>query len=268
MLGSAVIVLRESVEAALIIGVVAAATRNIPRRGHWLAVGIAGGVLGSLLVAASAGRIAEWADGLGQEIFNAIVLGVAVLMLAWHSIWMASHAREVIGDARRVASDVGTGQRGLSAIALVIAIAVLREGSETVLFLYGLHAGGDSTASVAAGGMTGLAGGVAIGVAMYAGLLRIPLRWFFAVTGTLVLALAAGMAGQAAHFLIQAGLLPPLVEPLWDTSAVLPDHSPLGEFLHALMGYEAQPPGMQVLFFCVVLSVVYTGTRLVRRRSA
>lgn len=268
MLGSAVIVLRESVEAALIIGVVAAATRNIPRRGHWLAVGIAGGVLGSLLVAASAGRIAEWADGLGQEIFNAIVLGVAVLMLAWHSIWMASHAREVVGDARRVASDVGTGQRGLSAIALVIAIAVLREGSETVLFLYGLHAGGDSMASVAAGGMTGLAGGVAIGVAMYAGLLRIPLRWFFAVTGALVLMLAAGMAGQAAHFLIQAGLLPPLVEPLWDTSAVLPDHSPLGEFLHALMGYEAQPPGMQVLFFCVVLSVVYTGTRLVRRRSA
>ena len=111
------------------------------------------------------------------------------------------------------------------------------------------------------------AGGIGIGIAMYAGLLRIPLRWFFTVTGVLVLLLAAGMAGQAAHFLIQAGLLPPLAEPLWDTSAVLPNPSPLGEFLHALMGYEARPAGMQALFFGVVLSVVYAGARLVRRRS-
>ena len=267
MLGSAIVVLRESIEAALIIGVVAAATRAIPHRSSWLTAGVAGGVFGSLLVAASAGQIARWADGLGQEIFNAIVLGIAVLMLAWHNIWVSSHAREMVGDARRVAAGVSDGHRGMSAIALVVAIAVLREGSETVLFLYGLHAGGETTASVVAGGATGLAGGIAIGVAMYVGLLRIPLRWFFGVTGALILLLAAGMAGQAARFLIQAGMLPALAEPLWDTSGLLPNDSTLGTALHVLVGYDAQPAGMQALFFLVALSLVYAGMRLSRQRS-
>lgn len=264
MLGSAIIVLRETVEAALVIGLVAAATRAIPGRSGWLAAGVLGGIAGSLLVAASAGRIGELADGVGQELFNAMVLGVAVLMLAWHNIWMATHANQLVGQLRGVANDVSDGRRELSAIAIVVAIAVLREGSETALFLFGLHASGESTSNVAAGGVLGMAGGLALGVAMYLGLLRIPLRWFFAVTGGLVLLLAAGMAGQVARFLIQADLLPALAEPLWDTSAVLPNESPLGTFLHALVGYDAQPAGLQVLFFCVALLVVHTATRLAR----
>jgi high-affinity iron transporter len=267
VLGSAVIVLRESLEAALVIGVVAAATRAIPGRSGWLTVGVLGGVLGSILVAASAGQIGQWAEGLGQEIFNAIVLGVAVLMLAWHNIWMAAHARQVVGDARSVAVDVHDGRRTLSAIALVVAIAVLREGSETVLFLYGLYAGGESTASVAAGALVGLVGGLLIGIAMYEGLLHIPLRWFFAVTGGLVLLLAAGMAGQIAHYLIQADVLPALAEPLWDSSALVPNESTLGALLHALLGYDARPAGLQVLFFLVALTAVFAGMRLVRSRT-
>lgn len=265
MFGAALIVLRESLEAALLVGIVAAATRAIPGRNRWLAIGIAAGLAGSMVVAGLTEHIAEWADGAGQELFNAGVLGVAVLMLGWHNIWMASHAQEMVAEARGVAQSVRDGQRDLSAVAIVIALAVLREGSETVLFLYGLASGGADNANIAWGGGLGLALGVGAGLAIYAGLLRIPLRWFFSVTAGLILLVAAGMAGQIARFLIQADLLPPLRSPLWDTSSLLPVDSALGTVLHMLIGYEAQPTGMQFAFYATTLAIILTGMRLARR---
>lgn len=264
MFGAAIIVLRESLEAALIVGIVAAATRAIPRRGQWLLAGIAAGLIGSVLVALFTRQIAALADGLGQEIFNAAVLAIAVTMLAWHNIWMASHATEMVKNATGVANAVKQGLRNLSAVALVIALAVLREGSETVLFLYGMLSTGDAVAGVAIGGMIGLGAGVAAGVALYAGLIRIPLRWFFDATALLILLLAAGMAGQIARYLIQADVLPPLISPLWDASSVLPNDSLLGTLLHALAGYEARPTGMQVLFYAATLTLILAGMRTFR----
>lgn len=265
MFGAAIIVLRESLEAALLIGIVAAATRAIPGRNRWLAIGIGAGLIGSLLVAGLTEQIAELADGAGQELFNAGVLTIAVFMLGWHNIWMASHADEMVREARGVAQSVREGERDLSAIAIVIAMAVLREGSETVLFLYGLASGGSDNSTIAMGGLLGLAAGVSAGLAIYAGLLRIPLRWFFSVTAGLILLVAAGMAGQVARFLIQADLLPPLHSPLWDTSSLLPIDSTLGAVLHMLIGYEAQPTGMQFAFYATTLSVILVGMRLARR---
>lgn len=268
MFGSALILLRESLEAALLIGIVAAATRGLPGRNRWLAIGIAAGLLGALVVAGFTGRIAEWADGAGQELFNAGVLGVAVLMLGWHNVWMASHAAEMVREAKGVARSVVDGEKELSAIALVIALAVLREGSETVLFLYGLASGDGGTSGIALGAVLGLAGGVAIGYAVYAGLLRVPVRWFFSVTAGLILVIAAGMAGQAARFLIQADLIPPLQSPLWDTSGLLPTESPVGSALHMLLGYEAQPTGMQVVFYAATFVAILAGMKLVRGAQA
>lgn len=265
MFGAAIIVLRESLEAALLIGIVAAATRAIPGRNRWLALGIAAGLIGSLLVAGLTEHIAEWADGAGQELFNAGVLGVAVLMLGWHNIWMASHAAEMVQEARGIAHSVRQGERDLSAIAIVIAMAVLREGSETVLFLYGIASGGGDNSGIALGGILGLVAGIGSGLAIYAGLLRIPLRWFFSVTAGLILLVAAGMAGQIARFLIQADILPPLQSPLWDTSSLLPIDSPLGTVLHMLVGYEAQPTGMQFAFYAATFIVIIAGMRLARR---
>ena len=99
------------------------------------------------------------------------------------------------------------------------------------------------------GGVVGIVAGVAVGALLYAGLLRIPLRWFFAATGVLVLFVAAGMASQAARLLIQADVLPSLATPLWDTSHLLPQTSVAGTLLHSLVGYEAQPAGMQLVFY-------------------
>ena len=101
---------------------------------------------------------------------------------------------------------------------------------------------------------------------LYRGLLRIPLRWFFTVTSALVLLLAAGLAGQMAHFLIQGDLIPALATPVWDTSALLSTGSVPGIALHVLIGYEARPSGMQVLFYAGTLAAIALATIWMRRQ--
>lgn len=251
MIGAALIVLREVVEAALIIGIVLAATQGVPRRGAFVAGGVVLGLAGALVVAACAGSIASALEGMGQEIFNAGVLLTATLMLGWHNVWMKRHGAEIARDMRAVGHEVTSGERSLTVLLIVVGLAVLREGSEVALFLYGIAAGGAGAAPLLAGGLLGVAGGVLVGALLYFGLLRIPTRQLFTVTSWLLLLLAAGMAAQAAGYLVQAGKLPALADPLWDTSAVLSERGLPGQALHALMGYVERPSGMQVVFFLV-----------------
>jgi high-affinity iron transporter len=268
MFATAVIVFREVLEAALIVGIVAAATRTIPGRNRWLAAGIAAGLAGAALVALGTDRIAELASGMGQEYFNAAILGIAVVMLGWHNLWMSSHGAALAANARGVGQAIRDGRRECSVLLIVVGLAVLREGSETVLFLYGIAAAeGGGAMSMLAGGIAGIAAGIAVGYLVYAGLLRIPLRWFFTATGVLVLFLAAGMASQAARFLVQADLLPSLASPIWDTSGVLPQSSVTGTLLHSLVGYDARPAGMQIVFYVAVLVAIAAGMVLVAKSS-
>jgi high-affinity iron transporter len=268
MFGSAIIVFRESLEAALLIGIIAAATRGLAQRDRWLVIGITAGVLGSLVVALLTEYIAQLAGGSGQEIFKATVLGIAVLMIGWHNVWMASHGKEMASKAKGIGSAIRNGKQELSAIAIAIALTVLREGSETALFLQGMAASTpDNGSSVMLGGLIGLLAGAALGVVTYFGLLRIPLRRFFSVTSGLLLLLAAGLAGQMAKFLIQADIIPSLATPLWDTSWLLPVNSGLGSALSILLGYEAQPSGMQVIFYVATFVCIAAGASWVHRRS-
>ena len=266
MFATVVIVFREVLEAALLIGIIAAATRSIPGRNRWLLAGLMAGLAGSALVAASTEAIAGMAEGIGQEIFNALVLGVAVLMLAWHNIWMSSHGKAMAAEATNIGRAIRDGQQERSILLIVVGLAVLREGSETVLFLYAVSASEASGVStILLGGLIGVLAGIAVGYTVYVGLLRVPLRWFFIATGMLVLLLAAGMASQAAHFLIQANLLPSLAAPLWDTSIALPVTSVPGMLLHSLVGYDPRPAGMQLIFYIITLVAIATGMRLASR---
>ena len=269
MLAASIIVLRESFDAALLIGIIAAATRSIAGRGRWISAGVLAGLAGACVVAALTERIALLFNGAGQEMFNACILGVAVILLGWHNIWMSAHGAELASDAKRVGREVEEGRSRLSTILIVIALAVLREGAESVLFLYGLMSNGEVTGLAAAtGALLGVLMGAALGIVLYAGMLRIPMRWFFSITSTLILLIAAGMASRIAQFLIQADMLPSLSSPLWDLSPVLPTHSVAGGVLRALMGYEAAPDGMQVVFYVVTALVILTGMWRVKSATA
>jgi high-affinity iron transporter len=264
MLPTAIIVFREVLEAALIVGIVMAATRGIRGRAAWIGGGILAGALAATVVAGAAETIASAVAGIGQELFNAAILFAAVAMLGWHNIWMTRHGREIAGAATRLGADVRAGKEPLWALSFAVGLAVLREGSEVVLFLYGIAAGGDNGAgAMALGGALGLGAGIGAGAGIYFGLVAIPLRHLFRVTSWLVLLLAAGMASQAAAFLLQADLLPPLGANLWDTSFLLSEQSLAGRVLHTLIGYTAQPAGIQLVFYLATLLVIGTLMRLV-----
>jgi high-affinity iron transporter len=265
MLTAVLLVFREVLEAALIVSVVAAATRGVDGRGRWIGGGIVAGVLGALLVAAFAEGIADAMSGMGQEWFNAGVLLAAVLMIGWHVVWMARHGRELSMQMKSLGEAVSVGQRPLVALLLVVALAVLREGSEIVLFGYGLlAAGGTSSASLLLGAALGLVAGVVLGAVLYAGILRIPLRHFFSATNGLLVLLASGLAASAAGYLVQADVLPALASPLWDSSWLLSNDSVIGQTLHVLVGYIARPDGIQALFYLATCVLLLTGMRLSR----
>jgi high-affinity iron transporter len=130
---------------------------------------------------------------------------------------------------------------------------VLREGSEAVLFGYGIYASGAGAGSMLAGALIGVAGGVAAGTLLYKGLLRIPTRHLFTVTGWMILLLAAGMATDAAGMLTQAGVLPAIHEGVWNSSWLLSQQSMAGRLMHILVGYTQRPSALQLIFYVATL---------------
>src|ERR1700722_17100369 len=257
VLAALLIVFREVFEAGLVIGIVMAVTAGVAGRGIWIAGGVAAGVLGSGVVALFTGGLSELFGGSGQEIFNAAILGFAVLMLTWHNVWMSRHGRKLVDELRAAGEAVVAGSKSLLALAIVVAIAVLGGGSEVVLFLYGVAAaqGGASWALVA-GAVVGLILGSLVCLMTYLGLITIPTRYLFSVTSALIALLAAGMAAQAIAFLEQANILTALDETVWDTSWILSDSSFLGRALHTLIGYVDQPTAMQVVVYAATLAVI------------
>jgi len=267
MLATALIVFREVLEAGLVVGVVLAATRGVRRRGAWAALGVVAGVAGACVVAAFADRLASLAKGTGQELFNAAVLALAVVMLAWHNIWMARHGRKIADEARRLGAAVVAGERPLIVVSIVCGVALLREGTEVVLFLYGIAvSGGTGAASMMAGGAIGLLGGALLSTLLYLGLAAVPVRSLFSVTSVLITLLAAGLAAQAVTFLQQAGFLERWTATVWDSSRWLPEDGLFGRVLHALVGYTDRPSGAQLAAYLAVLVIIAGLTRSTRSR--
>ncbi len=266
MLVSLIIVFREVMEAGLIVGIILAATQGVPKRGQWITGGIGLGVLGASLVALFAAALSDAFQGAGQEVFTASILGFAVVMLTWHVAWMSHHASSMAAEMREVGQAVRMGQRTLAALAAVVAVAVLREGAEVVLFLFGVVAASNtSPLSLVTGGVAGLALASMVSWLLYRGLVVIPLHRLFQVTNVLIALLAAGMAGQAAAVLHGADLLPGWGDQLWNTSAILADDSFAGRSLHALVGYSARPCGIQLAAWVGTLVMLVVVSRAVSR---
>ncbi len=264
MLGALIIVFREVIEAGLIVGIVMAATRGVAGRGRWVGFGIGAGVLGAAVVALFASAISQAFEGAGQELFNAGVLAIAVVMLMWHNAWMARHGREIAEEMRTIGTAVSEGAKPLTALAVVVGLAVLREGSEVVLFLYGILASGTSGAALLTGGLLGIAAGAAFTGLTYFGLLAIPSRYIFSVTSWLIALLAAGMAAQAVQFLNNAGLVVGFDRTVWDTSWLLSDGSLFGKLLHTLIGYTERPTELQLMTYVATLFAMFLLMRLAR----
>lgn len=270
MFTTALIVFRESLEAALFIGIVAAATRGLVGRSRWLSAGVGAGALGAVVLALLAQHLGSWLDGLGQDVINIGILSLALAMLLWHCVWVSTHTRQMVSEAKHLGLSVQEGHRTPWALLIVVALAVLREGAETVLFVGGslTSNAAEPPAAVLTAGALGLLAGALVGLGIYAGLSRIPTRRVFSVTNVLIALLAGSLASQLARALTQAGFIESWTSPLWNSSQLLSPDSALGTFLHALVGYDAQPSAAQLASYLAALTFIYMGTRLLQPSTA
>ena len=261
MFAALLVVFREVLEAALVITIVMAATRGVKRRSAFVCYGIAAGAAGAIALASFTTLIAASLNGNGQDVLNAAILLTAAIMLSGHVIWMGNHGKAMAAELRAVGEDIRMGRKSLTALSVIVGMAVLREGSEIVLFLEGLFASDHQIVPLMSGGALGLLAGCAAGTVLYFGLAKLPLKTVFQSTNILLCLIAAGMAARAANFLVQAGWLSDLSPPLWNTENIVSESSVTGKLLATLVGYVSEPTGIQLIFYVATLALIVTLTK-------
>lgn len=256
MVGAFLITLREGLEMSLIAGILFA---YLARTGHrrefptiWL--GVAGAALMSVaaggLIFATAGEF----SGRWEQVFEAVALLTAVAVLTYMIFWMRRQAVSIRSELQaRMSEALQAGSR--AALVVLTVVSVGREGVETALLLFAT-ARASSSAAAGVGAALGLAISVLVGWLLYQGTYRLDLRAFFNVTSALLLLVGAGLLVRGVGELQEAGLVPPLIEHLWNSNAVVRETSTAGNFLQAMFGYTSAPSLLQVALYVIYLVAV------------
>ena len=253
MLATFVITWRETIEAALIVGILLAYLKKIGHQHEFKFIfgGTLLAILASGLFAGFSGLITYLLQGIRQDIFDALILLTAVAVLTYMVVWMHHNAKEIKGELLSKA-DEALARHHLWALGTLAFVGVFREGVETVLFLWGLllQAGPEVDVPLQVlGGLLGVALGIVMAWVFFKGFGHLDLKIFFKFTGILLLFIAAGMLSSAGGRLVMGGLLPPLIEPFWDTSWLLSERSLFGSLVSGLFGYRSRPSLMEVLLY-------------------
>jgi high-affinity iron transporter len=266
------ITLREGLEAALIVGIIAAYLVRVGRRdalrgvalGVALAVGVS--VVAGVAVTQTVGRLPL----VVQETLEGAAGLLAVVVLTWMLFWMRRQGRALKGDLER-GVDVALRQGSALALAGLAFVAVAREGLETVLFLLAIASSAGVGAGTLAAGIAGLVVATAMGVAIFAGGVRLNLRRFFQVTGVVLIFVSAGLVAFAIHEFGEAGLIANTGRTI-DLGAVLPVTSPVGSVLAGLFGYRDAPTPLEltayVAYLLPVLGLFLLDGRVPARRPS
>ena len=269
MFSITVVIFREVFEISLIAGVLLAATRGTVGRRRWISWGIACGAAASVILAFFTESLSQAMEGTAQEVFNACILFIAAAMIAWTVIWMRVYGRRMTEDMRRIGKQVANNEKPLHTLAVVAGLAALREGSEMVLFTFGILTSGRNVWEAVAGCALGIFLGVLVGTVLYFGLVKVSPKHLFSVTSLLLVFLAAGMVAQALLFLSSVGYVPEWGAAIWDTSSLLPEKSAVGRFLHVLLGYAEKPSGIQLTgYFSTLILITATGSFLQKAASS
>jgi high-affinity iron transporter len=264
MLPSYLLSLREGIEAALIIGIVLGALRQMRRTelipAVWLGALSAAAL--SLLAAVLLTSLGFSFEGAAEEIFEGITMIIAAALLTWMIFWMNRIARtlksEIESDVHRAAA---TGKR---AIFLVAFIAILREGIELALFLTASVFATDAVQTIV-GAILGLGTSILLGWSIFAAIIRLDLRRFFQVTGFLLILFAAGLVAHGVHEFNEVGWIPAVIEHVWDVNAFINENSTFGLLLKALFGYNGNPSLTEMLAYVAYFIAIFFGLRLANR---
>ena len=267
MQGIALIILREVVEISLILSVILAATRGLAGRMPFILGGLAAGVAGAALIALFAENISALANGAGQEWMNASILLSAALMIGWTTVWMRVHGKDLSRQLRKMGEGIRQGEASFWALSGIIALTMFREGSEIVLFSYGMLASGIALQQLMLGALIGLVGGTLVGVMLYLGMVKFFTRHFFSVTSWLLTLLSAGMVAKAVQFLQTGDIIRWGSIPLWNSSTLLDESSGIGRVANVLIGYTAEPNLAQLLAYLATVGVIFFGIRITRLKA-
>ena len=249
MLPAFLLTLREGLEIALILGIVLGALKKFERTDLYSSVwlGLLSATAASLVLAALIQGLGTSLEGYQEEIFEGVMMLLAAGMLTWMIFWMQRHARDLQrtleGSVQQASLDSGT-----KAIFLLTAFAVLREGFELAVFLSAAVLASD-VQQAGVGALLGLAAAALLGWGLFATTVRLNLRLFFQVTSVLLILFAAGLVAHGVHELNEAGLIPSVVEHVWDINSLLNEDSGLGSILTALFGYNGNPSLSEVIAY-------------------
>jgi high-affinity iron transporter len=265
MLASFLLSLREGLEAALIIGIVLGVLLKIKRTDLngvvWRGVGLA--VLLSFLAAITLNLLGMEFEGSGEQIFEGVAMLLAAGVLTWMILWMQNHGRNLKGEIEEKINlaALGNGQKALFALAF---LAVFREGIELALFLLAARLT-SSPLQTLSGALLGLFSATILGWVLFTSSMKLSLRGFFGATNILLIVFAAGLVGLGIHEFNEAGIIPSVIEHVWDVNGLLSDKSEVGLFLKALVGYNGNPSLTEVAaylgYLAVIISIVFTQRR-------
>jgi high-affinity iron transporter len=267
------ITLREGLEAALIVGIIAAYLVKIDRRdalrGVWIGVGaaVAISVVAGAIVVATVGRLPL----IVQESIEGLAAVLAVVVLTWMLFWMRRQGRAMKGELEH-GVDLALAGGSVLALAGLAFVSVTREGLETVLFLFAIGSSSGPAIPTLLAALAGLAVAVAVGWAIFAAGIRVDLRRFFTITGVVLIFVSAGLVAFAVHEFGEAGLIVNAGH-AFDVGAVLPDSSPLGSVLAGLFGYRSAPTPLEAIAYLaylipVLVLFVWGGRRRVAAPAA
>ncbi|MGB4191256.1 MAG: FTR1 family protein [Rickettsiales bacterium] len=258
MLAAAIITLRELVEICLIISIISAALNNFVQKRRILALGIGGGILISTLIAFSISYISNLFDHNGQEILNIVILSISIICIALTIIWINKHTKALLNKISTEKERILNNESNSLALILIIVMAISREGAELILFLHGIYASNQQLMDLVIGISIGATIGISWSIVFYAGLLRIPMKYFFKVINIMLILLAAGMSSQLANLLTTTDLVTVLYQQVWDSSWLINEHKIFGEIIHNLFGYTAKPSQLQVVFYLGTIFILFS----------
>ena len=258
MLASLLLSLREGLEAALIIGIVLGVLVKLKRtdlsKTVWAGAGIA--ALASLLAAILLNLLGMEFEGRSEEIFEGVAMLLAAGVLTWMIFWMHNSADNLKTEIEKQTKEAALG-KGKKALFILAFLAVFREGIELALFLLAVQQTA-SPVQTLLGAVLGLAGAAVLGLFLFNSTRKLDIQSFFKVTNILLIIFAAGLVGYGVHELNEAGIIPSVIEHVWDINPILSDKGQIGLLLKALVGYNGNPSLTEVIAYLAYLGAIAT----------
>jgi high-affinity iron transporter len=256
MIASFFLALREGLEAALIISVLLGSLRKVdrPEEGKTIWTGTITAVLASILVGVLLNLLGARFEGRAEEIFEGITMLLAAGVLTWVLLWMREYSRKM---NEQLQSDVKQAvlQNNRWALFSIAFLAVIREGVELAFFLTAAAVDTDGT-TVLIGAALGLGAVLLISVLLFRSLIQLNISRFFQVTSLILILFAAGLVAHGVHEFNEVGLIPPIIEHVWDINYLLDENSTLGQLLKALLGYNGNPSLSEVLSYLLYFGLL------------